>query len=154
MKLKCTEESLFTPNRSLSTIEFDKIILIENRLGKLMNESDSEIDEIRIKYWPIIKKEIKYLYHIQRLGGGLEFMHLCYAKANFKQHCLIQLKNFILWALKLKNSLKILTIFVLSYTACESSKSNKLIVNDLHQVIKHDTIIIIKHDTIHISQKK
>jgi hypothetical protein len=80
-------------------------------LGKFETENDDRIDEITLEYKPSTIHKLKYLYHIKRIGGGLKFTHMGYAKLNFWQHFVVMFSNRLLpWLSKFNNLLKIITI--------------------------------------------
>lgn len=124
MKIKATKNKIFTINSTLKNVDFTDTIVLDRpsksfiwsnfykySLGKFESESDDRIDEILLKYKPETISKLRYLYHIKRIGGGLRFSHLGYAKLNFYQHIIISTSNRILpWLCKFKNILKLISI--------------------------------------------
>lgn len=122
MKIKSTSNSIFTINSSLKEVSFTENIILKKptkwlypfyrySLGKFETENDDKIDEITLEYKTSTIHILKYLYHIKRIGGGLKFTHMGYAKLNFWQHIFVMLSNRLLpWLSKFNNLLKIITI--------------------------------------------
>lgn len=150
MKIKATSDLIFTFNISLKDEgKFSKnIILLKNNklypfcrysLAKFEDENDIKIDEIILEYKPSTIQKLKYLYHVKRIGGGLKFIHMGYAKLNFWQHINIEYSNQLLpWLSKINNLIKIITIItaivtcIIGYKQIEiSNKIQKIeIIND------------------------
>ena len=143
MKLKATTDFIFTFNKSLKELEFNKKVKIKRssffktfNLGKLDNSED-EFENIKITYKPATIRKLKYVYHIQTLGPGLKFIHLAYVRANYYQHFMIKFINFFLgnFLFKFENIFKILivtSLVITHFNTCNSSflnKSNKCVVD-------------------------
>lgn len=97
MKLKATRQLIFT-FASLRNQKFNDCVLLEKNSffgkyveGKICEESAEKVDEIKIEFKKLATN--KYIYHIKRISGGLEYEHLCYAKANWRQHFLLTFNN-------------------------------------------------------------
>lgn len=139
MKIKATSNSIFTINSSLKEVSFTENIILKKptkwlypfyrySLGKFETENDDRIDEVTLEYKPSTIHKLKYLYHIKRVGGGLKFTHMGYAKLNFWQHLVVMFSNRLLpWISKFNNLLKIITIitavatFIIGYKQIELS---------------------------------
>lgn len=65
---------------------------IKYNIGKLENYPIDSMDEVEVKYHPVVS-QFKFYYHIKIIGAGLQFEHLCYAKANFWQHLKLTVCN-------------------------------------------------------------
>lgn len=117
MKLKATNESIYTLNKSLKNRDFNKNVIIKKNnifgkfnLGFLENDNSNE-DEIEITYCKNVSKTIKYLYHIKIMGPGLKFKHLAYTKATKIQALRLWFMfKFIPFFTNLENAIKIFTI--------------------------------------------
>jgi len=138
MKIKSTSNSIFTINSSLKEVSFTENIILKKptkwlypfygySLGKFETENDDKIDEITLEYKPSTIHKLKYLYHIKRVGGGLKFTHMGYAKLNFWQHFVVMFSNRLLpWLSKFNNLLKIITIITAISTSIIGYKQIEL----------------------------
>lgn len=117
MKLKATQESIFTLNGSLKDKDFNDYVELKTNsilkgifVGKMYN-SNIEFEYVQLTYKPESIKELNYLYHIKILGAGLQYKHLAYVKATFFQHIQIWFVNrFIKFITNFENIFKILTV--------------------------------------------
>jgi hypothetical protein len=120
MKLKATQESIFTLNGSLKNKDFNDYVELKTNsifkgifVGKMYN-SNIEFEHVQLTYKPESIKELNYLYHIKILGAGLQYKHLAYVKASIFQHIWIWIVNrFIKFITNFENIFKILTILCL-----------------------------------------
>ncbi len=138
MKIKATSNSIFTINSSLKEVSFTEDIILKKpskwlylfyrySLGKFGNENDDKIDEITLEYKPSTIHKLKYLYHIKRVGGGLKFTHMGYAKLSFLQHLCVMFSNRLLpWISKFNNLLKMITIITAIATSIIGYKQIEL----------------------------
>ena len=115
MLIKGTLDRIFTLNTTLKDIKFDTNIFIEKNgiLSRysLGGENADNIDEIDMIYKPNTIKNLKYIYHVKKIGGGLRYEHLAYTKLTLLQHIQISFFNrFLPWILKVKTLFRILTI--------------------------------------------
>lgn len=136
MKIKAYSESIFTINTSLD--KFDKNIILKKSsfkysLGKY--EDEDKLDTINIEYCPYTISKLKYLYHIKKIGAGMVYEHLGYAKLTLSQHLILLFTNRLIpWVLNLENMLKIVTLIALftssliGYKQIELSKSQTPII--------------------------
>ncbi len=124
MKVKSTSEAIFTLNKSLKEFSFLENLILKRpnlfskySLGKFENEDNNSFDEIVMVYKPSTINNLKYLYHVRRIGAGLKFYHMGYVKLNFYQHFQIRLLDSFLWFSKIDNLIKLLTM-ITAITTC------------------------------------
>jgi len=137
LKLKTYNNTIYTHNSSLNVKSFDENIIVVLNFIKceflLIDEKDDKyVESLKIKYIQNTKKEIKYLYHIQIVDGGLVYVHHSYAKLTYVQHLLITLSKYIKILTNFENIFKLLTIlFMIIPLFCNKEKYVN-IYNNIH----------------------
>lgn len=138
MIIKSTKEFIFTKNKTLKNVNFDKKVIINKptkwlypfysySLGKFEFECDDEIDEIRLTYQPSTINKLKYLYRVDKIGPALEFKYMCYAKLSIIQHIKVQYSNkLLIWLSKPQNIFNISTLIIAIATLAIGLKQIKL----------------------------
>lgn len=119
MKFRATRKSAYTYNGFDDNVFTDTLVITELRLfskyivGGLTKKDDIiSPDELKITFKKT-KKDKKYLYHVEKMGGGLRYRHLTYIKLSWCEH--IKLKHILLFhKYSTYNTLKGITQFLIS----------------------------------------
>lgn len=137
MIIKGTDTSIFTINTSLNNDSFNKDIIINRsnifgryKMGRFSLEDNEKDDSILLTHDRNVRKTLNYLYHVQRIGGGLSYDHMSYAKLTLWQHMKVTIYNkFLPWMSKLENQMKLLTITTGIIMVCNQFRPQEVIIN-------------------------
>lgn len=136
MKLKITKKPIFTLNQTLTKEDFNEFLEVKLSWNifilfpkyNLCYRHNCKLEEIRFEYKPNVGNHLQALYHIQKIGPGLKFEHLCYAKLTFFQHLKLTCFNRIraLWN-NPHSALAVLTIVLIALTYMHHLDFDKMI---------------------------